>query len=254
MFGSMIIYPAIDLKGGRVVRLLQGRADAETVYAEDAAEPARDFREAGARWIHVVDLDGAFTGEQSNASAVERILESGLLVELGGGIRSFDVVRHWLDLGVQRVVIGTKAVTDPNFLHECLQQFPPDSIAVGIDARDGKVAVKGWIEQVDLSVVEFGYSVQEIGVHTIIYTDISRDGMLSGPNFEAQVELLEELDLNIIASGGVATLEDIRRFCEIRRDHPNLDGVITGRALYDGSLDLAEALELAGHFFGEAGA
>lgn len=241
----MIVYPAIDLKGGRVVRLLQGRADAETVYSNDPAAPAREFKEAGAEWVHVVDLDGAFTGEQANAEAVEAILESGLKVELGGGIRSLEVVRRWLGLGVQRVVIGTKAVTDPNFLHECLKQFSPESIAVGIDAMDGKVAVKGWLEKVDLCAIEFSRSVQEIGANTIIYTDISRDGMLSGPNFEAQIELLKELDIEVIASGGVASIEDIRRFREIEATHPNLNGVITGKAIYDGNLDLAEAIAAA---------
>lgn len=243
---QMIIYPAIDLKGGRVVRLMQGRADAETVYSEDPLDPADRFAGAGAEWVHVVDLDGAFTGEQANAAAVERILESGLKVELGGGIRSIEVIKRWLNLGVQRVVIGTKAVTDPNFLNACLANFSPERIAVGIDAIDGKVAVKGWLEKVDLSAIEFGYSVQEIGINTIIYTDISRDGMLSGPNFEAQIELLTELELEVIASGGVASIDDIRRFREIGQRFPNFNGVITGKAIYDGDLDLAEAMAVAG--------
>ncbi len=240
----MILYPAIDLKGGKVVRLEQGRADAETVYAEDAAKPANAFKDAGAEWVHVVDLDGAFTGQQANASAVEAILGSGLKVELGGGIRSIEVIKHWLDMGVQRVVIGTKAVTDPNFLHECLNHFRPEHIAVGIDAKDGKVAVKGWIEAVDLSAMEFARTVQEIGIQTIIYTDISRDGMMIGPNFEAQVEMLENLEIEVIASGGVASIEDIKRFKEISAGHPNLNGVITGKAVYDGELDVAEAIRL----------
>lgn len=243
-FPEMILYPAIDLKGGRVVRLEQGRADAETVYAKDASIPAADFLAAGAEWVHVVDLDGAFTGKQENAAAVEAILESGLKVELGGGIRSLEVIKRWLNLGVQRVVIGTKAVTDPNFLHECLHNFSADSIAVGIDAMDGKVAVKGWIEKVDLSAVEFSHSVQEIGVHTIIYTDISRDGMMTGPNFEAQIELLKELDIEVIASGGVASIKDIARFKEISGKYANLNGVITGKAIYDRTLDLAQAVRL----------
>ena len=240
----MILYPAIDLKGGRVVRLEQGRADAETVYAEDASIPAAEFKAAGAEWVHVVDLDGAFTGEQANADAVEAILQSGLKVELGGGIRSIEVIKRWLNLGVQRVVIGTKAVTDPNFLHECLHNFSGEHIAVGIDAMDGKVAVKGWIEKVDLSAIEFSRSVQEIGIHTIIYTDISRDGMLSGPNFEAQVELLNELEIDVIASGGVASIKDIARFKEIASEHSNLNGVITGKAIYDGNLDLSKAVRI----------
>ncbi|MFO7724743.1 MAG: 1-(5-phosphoribosyl)-5-[(5-phosphoribosylamino)methylideneamino]imidazole-4-carboxamide isomerase [Oceanipulchritudo sp.] len=241
----MIVYPAVDLKGGRVVRLLQGRADAETVYFKDASAPARTFREAGAEWVHVVDLDGAFTGEQVNTHAVEQILESGLKVELGGGVRSLEVIERWIGLGVQRVVIGTKAVTDPNFLHECLSRFPAEKIAVGIDAHNGKVAVKGWLEKVDLSAVEFAHTVQDIGIQTIIYTDISRDGMLSGPNFEAQEEMLDELEIRVVASGGVASIKDMERFKEIRRRHPNLDGVITGKAVYDGTLDLEEALRVA---------
>jgi len=240
----MILYPAIDLKGGKVVRLEQGRADAETVYAEDASIPANQFKDAGAEWIHVVDLDGAFTGEQANGDAVEAIIKSGLKVELGGGVRSLEVIKHWLDMGVQRVVIGTKAVTDPNFLQECLSQFDPEKIAVGIDAKNGKVAVKGWIESVDLCAVEFAKSVQEIGIHTIIYTDISRDGMMIGPNFEAQVEMLSTLDIDLIASGGVASLDDIRRFKEIASEHSNLNGVITGKAVYDGELDVSEAIGL----------
>jgi phosphoribosylformimino-5-aminoimidazole carboxamide ribotide isomerase len=241
----MILYPAIDLKGGRVVRLSQGRAEAETVYSTDPSVPAGDFVKAGAEWVHVVDLDGAFTGKQANAAAVETILESGLKVELGGGIRSLEVIRHWLGLGVQRVVIGTKAVTDPNFLHECLHQFSPESIAVGIDAADGKVAVKGWIEKVDLSAIEFAHSVQDIGIHTIIYTDISRDGMMSGPNFEAQTEMLSELEIDVIASGGVACIEDIQRFKELEFRFPNLNGVITGKAIYDGNLSLPQAIRVA---------
>ncbi|HSH10074.1 MAG TPA: 1-(5-phosphoribosyl)-5-[(5-phosphoribosylamino)methylideneamino]imidazole-4-carboxamide isomerase, partial [Oceanipulchritudo sp.] len=224
--------------------LVQGRADAQTVYAEDAAQPAMKFKEAGAEWVHVVDLDGAFTGKQANAEAVEAILASGLKVQLGGGIRSIDIIKHWLNLGVERVVIGTKAVTDPNFLHKCLQHVPSDKIAVGIDAKDGKVAVKGWIEKVDLLAVEFAYTVQATGIHTIIYTDISRDGMMTGPNFEAQIEMLEELDVDIIASGGVASIADLQRFKEIGATHPNLDGVITGKAIYDGELDVAEAIRL----------
>ena len=240
----MIFYPAIDLKGGRVVRLEQGRADAETVYAEDAAEPANKFKAAGAEWVHVVDLDGAFTGKQANGAAVEAIIASGLKVELGGGIRSIEIIKHWLDLGVARVVIGTKAVTDPNFLHECLHHFSTDNLAVGIDAKDGKVAVRGWIDQVDLSALEFARSVQDIGIHTIIYTDISRDGMMTGPNYEAQIEMLNNLEIDVVASGGVASLEDISKLKEIRAEHPNLNGVISGKAIYDGELDVSEAIKL----------
>ncbi|MEX0322064.1 MAG: 1-(5-phosphoribosyl)-5-[(5-phosphoribosylamino)methylideneamino]imidazole-4-carboxamide isomerase [Puniceicoccaceae bacterium] len=240
----MILYPAIDLKGGHVVRLEQGKADAETIYASDPSGPAMNYKEAGAEWVHVVDLDGAFTGEQGNAAAVEKIVESGLKVELGGGIRSIEIIKHWLSVGVERVIIGTKAVTDPNFLHECLQHFSPENIAVGIDALDGKVAVKGWIEKVDLTAIEFAYTVQETGINTIIYTDISRDGMMTGPNFDAQKELLEELELDIIASGGVSSIEDIQKLKKLEQIYSNLNGVITGKAIYDGHLDVAEAVKV----------
>jgi phosphoribosylformimino-5-aminoimidazole carboxamide ribotide isomerase len=239
----MIIYPAIDLKGGRIVRLNQGQADAETVYATDASEPAEKFQNQGAEWIHVVDLDGAFSGEQANQDAVMAILSTGLKVELGGGIRSLEVVEQWLKLGVQRVIIGTKAVTDPNFLQDCLNRFDPESIAVGIDARDNKVAVKGWIETVELDALDFARSLERIGVQTLIYTDISRDGMLSGPNFEAQQALLDTVDCQVIASGGVSSLKDIQRFLELKKAYPHFNGVITGKALYDGQLDLAQAIE-----------
>ena len=240
----MIFYPAIDLKGGKVVRLEQGRADAETVYYNDATVPAQNFKSAGADWIHVVDLDGAFTGKQVNGDAVEAIVRSGLNVELGGGIRSLEVVKFWLDIGVKRVVIGTKAVTDPNFLHECLSACSEETIAVGIDAKDGKVAVKGWLESVDLPALDFARSVEEIGVHTIIYTDISRDGMMSGPNFEEQELMLRNLKLDIIASGGVASIGDIRRFKEMANTYPNLNGVISGKAIYDGELDVGEVIDM----------
>lgn len=235
----MIVYPAIDLKGGRVVRLLQGRADAETVYENDPVVPARTFRNAGAKWVHVVDLDGAFTGEATNRAAVEAILGEGLQVELGGGIRSHEAIAFWLGLGVERVVIGTRAATEPDFLRECLQQFPAASIAVGIDARDGKVAVKGWVQTLDLDAMDFAREVEEIGIRMVIYTDISRDGMLSGPNFAAQEALLRELSIDIIASGGVSSAADIERFREMALSHRNLNGVITGKALYDGRLDTA---------------
>lgn len=235
----MIVYPAIDLKGGRVVRLLQGRADAETVYENDPAVPARAFKAAGAHWVHVVDLDGAFTGEQSNRAAVEAILAEGLRVELGGGLRTHEAIAFWLELGVERLVIGTRAATEPDFLRECLERFPAESIAVGIDARDGKVAVKGWVETLDLDAMDFAREVEEIGIRMVIYTDISRDGMLSGPNFAAQEALLSELSIEVIASGGVSSADDIERFREMAVAHRNLNGVITGKALYDGRLELS---------------
>lgn len=241
----MIIYPAIDLKAGRVVRLQQGRADAETVYEADAAVPAQRFLQAGAAWVHVVDLDGAFTGEQGNRAAVEKILATGMKVELGGGIRSVEVIEFWLSLGVDRVIIGTQAVVDPDFMKTCLKQFPAEKLAVGIDARGGKVAVRGWVEVVELAALDFARDLEQQGVRTIIYTDISRDGMLSGPNFDAQEQLLTTVKMQVIASGGVSRLEDVERFRQLHCQYPHLNGVISGKALYDGRMDLAAALAAA---------
>lgn len=240
--GIMIFFPAIDLKSGRVVRLAQGRADKETVYFEDATEPARRFQEAGAEWLHVVDLDGAFTGQQTNARAVEALLKLGLKVELGGGIRSVESVVHWLKLGVQRIVIGTKAVSDPAFLGECLRVASAEHLAVGIDAKDGQVAVRGWVDTVPVGALEFARRVEAVGIQTLIYTDISRDGMMGGPNLEAQEAMLQAVGLQVVASGGVSSVEDVRKLAELAQRYPHLEGVISGRALYDGRLDAAEAL------------
>lgn len=234
----MRVYPAIDLRGGRVVRLLQGRANAETVYFDDAARPAAAFRRAGMDWVHVVDLDGAFTGAQANREAVGRVLASGLKVQLGGGIRSIEVVEYWLGLGVQRLVIGTMAATQPAFVAECLRNFPPAAFAVGMDARDGKVSIRGWVEDLPLQALDFARQVEDLGVQTIIYTDISRDGMLGGPNFAAQEELLKAVSMRVIASGGVGNAADIERFREIGKNFANLDGVIVGKAIYDGALGI----------------
>lgn len=241
----MIFFPAIDLKSGRVVRLAQGRADKETVYFEDATEPARRFQEAGAEWLHVVDLDGAFTGQQTNARAVESLLKLGLKVELGGGIRSVETVVHWLQLGVQRVVIGTKAVSDPAFLGECLRVASAEQLAVGIDAKDGQVAVRGWVDTVPVGALEFARRVEAVGIQNLIYTDISRDGMMGGPNLEAQEAMLQAVGLQVVASGGVSSVEDVRKLAELAQRYPHLEGVISGRALYDGRLDAAEALRAA---------
>ncbi|NBD37724.1 MAG: 1-(5-phosphoribosyl)-5-[(5-phosphoribosylamino)methylideneamino]imidazole-4-carboxamide isomerase [Verrucomicrobia bacterium] len=240
----MILFPAIDLKGGRVVRLAQGRADKETVYSNDPAEPAKRFRDGGASWLHVVDLDGAFTGEQANARAVQSILREGLKVELGGGIRTVEAVRRWIDCGVQRVIIGTQAVIDPDFLRKCLESVPAERLAVGIDARDGKVAVRGWIETVDKSALDFAKEVEAAGIPTLIHTDISTDGMMTGPNLQAQEAVLRNTGLNLIASGGVSSLEDLRALRDLAVQYPQLIGVISGKAVYDGKLPLEEAFQL----------
>ena len=239
----MKIYPAVDIKNGRVVRLQQGRAELETVYFEDPSVPAKQWARAGASWVHVVDLDGAFTGRPCNWKAVEAICEAGMKVEMGGGMRTVDNVARAFDAGVSRVVVGTKAVYDKSFIEALLLQFG-DRIAVGIDAKGGQVAVRGWVNTVDTTAMDLARTVARMGVKTIIYTDISRDGMLGGPNYEAQEEMLSSVPCQIIASGGVGSVEDIRRFAEMAKKHANLEGVIVGKALYDGKVDLAKALEV----------
>lgn len=240
----MIIYPAIDLKGGRVVRLEQGLAERETLYFQDAATPAAAWKAAGATWVHVVDLDGAFTGEARNWDAISAILAEGMAVELGGGMRDHSTVAQAIAHGVQRVVIGTKALQEPAFVEALVAEFG-DKIAVGIDAREGKVAIKGWVEVSQKDASEMAVEMAQRGVKTIIYTDISRDGMLTGPNFEAQEALCRAVaphGCEIIASGGVARIEDIQHFATMAKELPNLNGVITGKALYDGQIDLQKAL------------
>lgn len=239
----MKIYPAVDIKGGRVVRLLQGKAEQETVYYSDPAEPARLWAKAGAEWVHVVDLDGAFTGVPSNWKAVEAIVGAGMKVELGGGMRTVDNVKRAFDSGVSRVVIGTKAVDDKAFIAQLVKQFG-SKIAVGIDAKNGKVAVHGWVDTAEASAMELAKIVAGMGVATIIYTDISRDGMLVGPNFEAQSEMCASVPCKIIASGGVGSRDDVISFARMSKNYDNLDGVIIGKALYDGKVELTDLLAI----------
>ena len=239
---SFTLYPAIDLKDGRVVRLLQGRAEEATVYHQDPAIPANAYREAGAHWIHVVDLDGAFSGKPRNAEAVARITDSGLQVQLGGGIRDFETMERAFAKGVSRVVVGTRAARDPEFVREAVRRFG-DRVAVGIDAKDGKVAVAGWVETLDLRVEDLAAKMEKFGVATVIYTDISTDGMLTGPNFEAQEALLRATGMRVIASGGVSRAEDVLRLAELAKTYPHLDGVIIGKALYEGRIDLQDLLQ-----------
>lgn len=244
---GMFLYPAIDLKGGRVVRLEQGRADRETVYFSDPAEPAMQWKAAGTRWIHMVDLDGAFDGapHPANWAAIRRVLELGVHVQLGGGMRDEAAIARALEHGVNRVVIGTKAAQSPEFVAEMVKKYGK-RIAVGIDAKDGLVAIKGWVETSQLTALELAKKMEAIGVETIIYTDISRDGLLTGPNFQAQTAMLQHCRCNLIASGGVARLEDIKQFAILAKEHSNLDGVITGKAIYEGRLGVAEALAVCG--------
>jgi phosphoribosylformimino-5-aminoimidazole carboxamide ribotide isomerase len=241
----MTIYPAIDIKGGRCVRLLQGRADQETVYAENPVEVAGQFRAAGSAWVHVVDLDGAFAGEPRNLVVVRAIAALGIKVQLGGGLRTRAAVERALGFGVSRVVIGTRAAESGAFVGELVQAFG-EKIAVGIDAKDGQVAVKGWVTTADLSALSLARRMDALGVGTLIHTDIGTDGMLTGPNFPAQEAMLAAGKFNVIASGGVSRREDVVKLAQLTLRHSNLDGVIVGKALYEKRVDLADLLSLTG--------
>ncbi len=238
----MILFPAIDLKNGECVRLLYGDMDKATVFNKDPAAQAEAFERQGFTYLHVVDLDGAFAGKPMNASAVDSILARVKMpVQLGGGIRDLRTVEGWLGKGIARVIIGTAAVRDPDFVREAARRFP-GQIAVGIDARDGKVAVAGWAEATEMDVIELGRRFEDAGVAAIIYTDISRDGALKGLNVEATLALADAISIPVIASGGLASLADVERLLE--PDCAKLEGAITGRALYDGRLHPQAALAL----------
>ena len=240
----LIIYPAIDIKAGRCVRLTQGRADQETVYAENPAEVAAQFRAAGSGWVHVVDLDGAFAGEPQNLAVVAAIAALGMQVQLGGGLRTRASVERALGFGVSRVVIGTRAAESEHFVGELVQAFG-EKIAVGIDAKDGKVAVKGWVDTTGTGALELARRMDAIGVRTLIYTDIGTDGMLTGPNFAAQEAMLAAVKCNVIASGGVSRREDVINLAKLAQRHVRLDGVIVGKALYERRVELPDLLALA---------
>lgn len=238
----MIIYPAIDIRGGRCVRLTEGRFEAETVFADDPAEMALKWAACGAQWLHLVDLDGALAGEGKNLPVIERILQSVKLpVQLGGGIRNMQAIDKLLALGVQRVILGSAAVKKPELVAEACRQYP-GHIAVGIDAKNGDVAIEGWGQGSGVAAVELAKKMASYGVDKIIFTDISRDGMLSGVNAEATAALARACGVEIIASGGVASLEDIRRVKAVEAD--GVTGCIIGKAIYTGAVDLREALAL----------
>lgn len=241
---TMIIYPAIDIKGGRAVRLLQGRADQETVYATNPASVAEGFKAAGSAWVHVVDLDGAFAGEPQNLEQVSAIASLGMKVQLGGGLRTRASVERALGMGVSRVVIGTRAAESTEFVAELVQAFG-ERIAVGIDAKNGQVAVKGWVDTTDTGAIELAKRMDAIGVATIIHTDVGTDGMLTGPNLEAQEALCKAVKARIIASGGVSRREDIVALRALAVRNANLDGVIVGKALYERRVDLPDILSIA---------
>ena len=238
----MILFPAIDLKNGEAVRLQQGDMARATVFHRDPAEQARTFAVQGFEYLHIVDLDGAFAGKPMNAAAVERIVAAVRIpVQLGGGIRDHATIEGWLDKGVTRVIIGTAAVRDPALVKAAAKTFP-GCVAVGLDARDGKVAVQGWAESSELSVLDIARRFEDAGVTAIVYTDIARDGMLKGLNIDATVALADAVSIPVIASGGLAALDDIRALLHPRAK--KLAGAIAGRALYDGRLDAAAALKL----------
>ncbi|HEV7325505.1 MAG TPA: 1-(5-phosphoribosyl)-5-[(5-phosphoribosylamino)methylideneamino]imidazole-4-carboxamide isomerase [Bosea sp. (in: a-proteobacteria)] len=238
--GAVILFPAIDLKEGRCVRLKQGDMDQATIFNNDPAAQAGTFETQGFQWLHVVDLDGAFAGKPMNAAAVEAILQRVRFpVQLGGGIRDMKTVEGWLGKGVARVIIGTAAVRDPGFVREAAKAFP-GKVAVGIDARDGFVAVEGWAETSALAADDLGRRFEDAGVAAIVYTDIARDGMLEGINWDGTIALAHALTIPVIASGGLASMADIERLCA--PDAAILEGAITGRALYDGRIDPAAAL------------
>ena len=239
----MIIYPAIDIRGGRCVRLTEGRFDAETVFADDPAEMALKWAGLGAEFLHLVDLDGALAGEGKNVPVIERILQSvSIPVQLGGGIRNLETIEKLLSLGVNRLILGSAAVKNPQLVEEACKKYP-GHIAVGIDAKNGEVAIEGWGKGSGVAATELAKKMAAYGVETIIYTDISRDGMLSGVNVEATVALARACGVPIIASGGVASLEDIRRVKAVESD--GVQGCIIGKAIYTGAVDLKAALALA---------
>ncbi|HHW67250.1 MAG: phosphoribosylformimino-5-aminoimidazole carboxamide ribotide isomerase [Epulopiscium sp.] len=235
----MRIYPAIDIKGGKCVRLSQGRFDHVTVYSDNPVDMAKEWVKKGASFIHIVDLDGALSGEEANKNVIKEIVKNmNVPVQTGGGIRSIDSIKDRLSLGVNRVIIGTAAVKNPDLVREAIKLFGSERIVVGIDAKDGRVAVEGWEELSDVSAVDLCLQMKKIGVKTIIYTDISKDGMLCGVNIEATKDLIDKTDMDIIASGGVAALSDLEKVSQI-----GAEGVIIGKALYQGTIDLAQAIQ-----------
>ncbi len=238
----MILFPAIDLKEGRCVRLVQGDMNRATVFNDEPADQAATFAAQGFSWLHVVDLDGAFAGKPVNGSAVDTILSRvDIPVQLGGGIRNLATVEGWLAKGIARVIIGTAAVRDPQFVREAARRFP-GKVAVGIDAWDSKVAVEGWAETSELTAVELGRRFEDAGVSAIIYTDIARDGLVQGLNIASTLELARAVSVPVIASGGLGSIADVERLLE--PDCAILEGAITGRALYDGRLDPRAAIAL----------
>jgi phosphoribosylformimino-5-aminoimidazole carboxamide ribotide isomerase len=243
----MVILPAIDLKGGRCVRLEQGKPDKEKVYSGDPGQTAREWASQGAEWLHVVDLDGAFEGLPKNLPALEAIRAAiDIPIQFGGGARNMETLRRLFEIGVDRVVLGTAALRSPEFLREACDKFG-DKIAVGIDASGGKVAVKGWSDVSDTDAVDFGREVAGLGAGLIVYTDIARDGMMSGPNIDALENMAKSVSIPVIASGGVTTLSDVADICRLAQDMGDgkITGMIIGKALYEKAFTLGRAIDIA---------
>ncbi len=241
---SLLLIPAIDLKDGKCVRLRQGKMDDVTVFSEDPVATAKRWVDAGARRLHVVDLNGARSGKPVNAKVIQAIIEAfpNLPVQVGGGIRDEESIQAYLDMGARYVILGTKAVNAPHFVSDVCTEFP-GHIIVGLDAKDGKVAIDGWSKLSGHDIVDLAEKFQDDGVEAIVYTDIGRDGMMSGVNIEATVRLANAISIPVIASGGITNLDDIRRLCEVADN--GIAGAITGRAIYEGTLDFAAAQKLA---------
>ncbi|EPX81196.1 1-(5-phosphoribosyl)-5-[(5-phosphoribosylamino)methylideneamino]imidazole-4-carboxamide isomerase [Litoreibacter arenae] len=237
----MILYPAIDLKDGNCVRLYKGEMEQATVFNDDPAAQALAFERSGCEWLHLVDLNGAFAGEPVNGAAVDAILaQTTVPAQLGGGIRDMATIERWLSKGLARVILGTVAVENPDLVREAARAFP-DQVAIGLDARNGMVATRGWAEETDIEVTHLARQFEDAGVAALIYTDINRDGAMQGPNVEATAALAHAVSIPVIASGGVSSLDDLRA---LKASGAPLDGAISGRALYDGAIDLKEALDL----------
>jgi phosphoribosylformimino-5-aminoimidazole carboxamide ribotide isomerase len=237
----MIVIPAIDLKEGKCVRLIQGRKELVTVYSDDPVSMARHWAGLGAELLHIVDLDGAFTGSQNNFDVIIAIRKAiDISLQVGGGIRDIDTIKKLIALGIDRIIVGTSAVSAPDMVKKACELFP-GKVLVGVDASDGKVAVKGWEEVTEFDALDFARTMQDYGASSIIYTDISRDGMLTGPNISATARMVNELEMPVIASGGISSIEDIDALLQIK----DLWGAITGKALYTGTLSLKVAIETA---------
>ena len=240
----MILFPAIDLKNGKCVRLVEGRKDQETIYSDFPEQIAQSLAEQGAEFLHIVDLDGAFTGAPQNREAIQKIAQAiNLPFQVGGGIRSLEIAGEYLALGAARVIIGTKAVQTPEFIVELITAFGPERVVLGIDVREGQVAIEGWVEKTEYTPISFGQEMYRLGVRMAVYTDVSKDGKLQGPNLEATTLMAQQTGLKIIASGGVSKVEDIQALKHLEAE--GVIGAIIGKALYDGKLAFPQALAAA---------